>query len=243
MKTANVSISKRRLLGPLKALIVACITGDGHLQHKGWRHLVSFYSKNMDEINLQRRIFKRVFGINGRLYPPSTNSNAHKLFFISKEVTKELVNLGTPVGNKTMNSFLVPKWVINGNNSIKSHYLRGLYTCEGSVHKWRNYDRWVIAIKMYKHEGLEENGFAFMEQLRSMLKDFQIITSPVRTEKGLYKKDGSISVGFRFDINPPSFRNFYKWVGFYSKEKQLKLITALREKSLSPRSDSQAANY
>lgn len=96
---------------------------------------------------------------------------------------------------------------------------------------------------MYKHEGLEENGFAFMEQLRSMLKDFQIITSPVRTEKSLYKKDGSISVGFRFDINPPSFRNFYKWVGFYSKEKQLKLITALREKSLSPRSDSQAANY
>ena len=215
------------LLNPLKALIVACITGDGHLQCKEWRHLVSFYSKNMDEIDFQKELFGKVFGIGGKLYPPSLNSSAHKLFFISKEVTKELVKLGAPVGNKLDNPFLVPDWIANGDAKTKSNYLKGLYTCEGSIHKWKNYNRWVIAIKMYKHQGLEKNGFAFMEQLRSMLKDFQITTSRIRMQRCFYRKDGSISVGFRFDINPPSFRNFYKWVGFYSKEKQLKLITAL----------------
>lgn len=234
MKSASESIPEKCVLNQLKALIVACITGDGHLQHKGWRHLVSFYSKNMDEINLQRRIFKRVFRIDGRLYPPSTNSNAHKLFFISKEVTKALITLGAPVGNKLNNSFLVPNWIINGSKAIKSSYLRGIYSCEGSIFKWRNYNRWAITIEMFKKEGLEKNGLAYMEQLRGMLKDFQIRTSPIKTIKRFHRSDGSVSVGFKFDINPPSFRNFYKWVGFYSKYKQLRLITALRGKSLLP---------
>lgn len=220
--------TKEDKLDRLKALIVACITGDGHLQVKDWRYLISFYSKHMDEINMQRRLFKRVFGINGRLYPPSTNSSAHKLFFISKEVTKELIILGTPVGNKLNNPFLVPNWIINGSKAIKSNYLRGIYSCEGSIFKWRNYNRWAITIEMFKKEGFERNGFAYMEQLRSLLQNFQIKTSPIKTIRRFYRSDGSVSVGFKFDINPPSFRNFYKWVEFYNKDKQLKLITALR---------------
>ena len=67
-----------------------------------------------------------------------------------------------------------------------------------------------------------------MEQLRTMLKTFEIDSSPVRFDGYNIRKDGTKSVGARFDIEKPSFGNFYKYIGFDHVEKQRKLLLAMR---------------
>ncbi len=231
MKTDTPMMDNKPLIKQLKALIVACITGDGHLQIKYWRYLTSFYSKNMDEIEFHKRLFKRVYGVQSHLYPCE---RAHKLFFISKYVAEDLAKAGAPVGNKVNQAFSVPNWVFRGNRRIMGNYLQGLYTCEGSIYKRKNPNQWLIRIEMYKKECLENDLIGFMEQLRTMLSCLNIKTSPVRNATKSIRKDGSVSIGKTFEIHKSSFRNFYKRVGFYSHEKQRKLLIALRGNDLWP---------
>lgn len=229
-------------LTPELAEIVAIITGDGHLQIKQWRHLVSFYSKDLNEINRVSDLFKKVFDVEGRIYEDNSYSRKirgstlrYKLFFISKSVTLLLNELGVPKGNKTNTSFQVPEWILNGPDEIRGAYLRGLYDSEGSVSCSKlkiGKIRWQIKFHMCKNDALLSNGLFFMNELRELLYHFGVKSSPVRTEKENIRKDGSQSISMLFDIEKSSFRNFYKYVGFHIKEKQMRLLSALNESQL-----------
>jgi len=226
-------------LTPELAEIVAIITGDGHLQIKQWRYLVSFYSKDLEEINRINALFREVFDVKGHVYEDNSHSKKirgstlrYKLFFISKSVTLLLYELGVTKGNKTNTPFQVPEWILNSSDEIKSAYLRGLFDCEGCVSCSKlktGKTRWQIKIHMCKNEILLHNGLFFMNQLRALLFSFGVKSSPVRTAKENVRKDGSQSISMQFDIEKPSFRNFYKYVGFHIKEKQMKLLFALNE--------------
>ena len=238
MLLSNPSGMKTKLT-PELAEIVAIITGDGHLQIKQWKHLVSFYSKDLKEISRVNDLFKKVFDIEGHIYKDSSHSKKtrgstlrYKLFFISKSVTLLLNELGVSKGNKTNTPFQVPKWILNAPDKIKSAYLTGLFDCEGYVccsNLKTGKTRWQISINMCKNEALLSNGLFFMNQLRELLSSFGIKSSPVRTVKENIRKDGSQSISMRFDIEKSSFRNFYKYVGFHIREKQMKLLSALNE--------------
>ena len=67
-----------------------------------------------------------------------------------------------------------------------------------------------------------------MEQIRSMLDEFEIKSSPVRFNGFNIRKDGTKSIGSRFDIEKKYFANFYKEIGFENKEKTGRLIEAMR---------------
>ena len=221
-----------KLIGlPELARVAADITGDGHLQLKGWRGLVSFYSNNYKEIKKLEKIFKRLFGIKGHIYEDNRKNKRYKLFFISKELAQFFEKIGVPKGNKTNTIFKVPIWIYEGKKKVKMEYLRGFYTGEGYIYstKLKNQDfRWRIGIEQYKNEKMKEEGKVFMEQLRIMLDSFGIKSSPVRFNGSNIRKDGSKSIGMRFDIEKSSFANFYKYIGFDDVEKQKKLNFALR---------------
>jgi intein/homing endonuclease len=226
-------------LTPELAEIVAIITGDGHLQIKQWRHLVSFYSKDLKEVSRVNDLFKKVFDIEGHIYKDNSYSKKtrgstlrYKLFFISKPVTLLLNELGVSKGNKTNTPFQVPEWILNSPDEIKSAYLSGLFDCEGCVSCSKlktGKTRWQIKIHMCKNEILLSDGLFFMNQLRELLFSFGIKSSPVRTAKENIRKDGSQSISMQFDIEKSSFRNFYKYVGFHIREKQMRLLSALNE--------------
>jgi intein/homing endonuclease len=236
MLSSNPNRMKPKLT-PELAEIVAIITGDGHLQIKQWRYLVSFYSKDLEDINRVNDLFKKVFDIEGRIYEDNSHSKKtrgstlrYKLFFISKPVTLLLYGLGVAKGNKTNTPFQVPEWILDSPDLVKGAYLRGIFDCEGYVccSKLKTgKTRWQISIKMCKNEMLLSNGLFFMNQLRGLLFSFGIKCSPVRAEKENIRKDGSQSMSMRFDIEKSSFRNFYKYVGFHIKEKQMRLLSAL----------------
>ncbi len=229
---------------PKLARTVADLTGDGHLQIDKWRYLASFYSKNLEEIKAVKQRFFDLFEIEGRIYVDDSTSKKspnstrrYKLFIISKPICVFLKEIGTPVGNKTNNSFVVPEWVFNGTPEIQSSYLRGLFDNEGSIHITRGKKlRWRISFRMAKNSLLIDSGIRYFEQLRSMLAKFGVKSSPVRHFKLNTRKDGSRSRCLHIDIEKSSFRNFFKYVGFEHPIKQQRLINALNSSA-----DGQAA--
>ena len=74
-----------KLVGsPELARIVADITGDGHLQLKDWRGLISFYSNNIEAINNLKEKFNELFDVKGHVYIDDRINKRYNLFFISK---------------------------------------------------------------------------------------------------------------------------------------------------------------
>lgn len=227
-----------KLIGSTElARVVADITGDGHLQLKDWRGLVSFYSNDIKTINNLKSKFNKLFGVKGHVYIDNRASmgnkvhRRYKLFFISKPLALFFEKIGVPSGNKTNSIFDVPSWVLHGHKKVKVEYLKGFFTAEGYIYptKSKNSDvRWRIGIEQYKNEKIKESGKIFMEQLRTMLKDFKIKSSPTRFNGSNTRKDGTKTIGIRFDIEKSNFGNFYKYIGFDHTEKQRKLLFSMR---------------
>ena len=222
----------KKLLGtPDLSRIIADINGDGHLQLQDWRGLVSFYSKNKDEIDAFCKKFRIFFGIEGRIYVDNRQNKRYKLFFISKPLAQFLNAAGAVKGNKTNQSFFIPKWIMKGDEEVKRAYLKGIFATEGYIYSTKINDekiRWRIGLEQYKIESLKDEGKKYMEQIKHMLQEFEIISSPVRFNGFTLRKDGTKSLGTRFDIEQKQFSNFYKEVGFDSKEKTFRLVSAMR---------------
>jgi len=223
-----------KLIGnPELARIVADITSDGHIQLKEWRGLTSFYSKDLEAINQSKNRFKYLFGIDGRTYiDNSYNRKRYKLFFISRPLAEFLVLAGVPKGNKTNKPFYIPRWILNGNKKIKSAYLQGIFTAEGSIFSTRQKDndvRWRIGIEFYKWTKYNKEGKQFLNQIKNLLIQFRIKSSPVRYGRTNLRKDGTKSIAVKLDIEKSSFSNFYKYISFDDPKKNAILQQVLSE--------------
>lgn len=224
---------KHLLNKPELARLVADLTSDGHLQVDGKRYVASFYSKDLQEIQIVQNRFYNLFGTKGKIHtdkrPVSNNlfpTIRYQLYVPSKKMCLFSKEIGTPIGNKTNNPFRVPNWVFKGSSEVKSSYLRGMYDAEGSIFCGKD-KRWQITFKMAKNRDILDHGVAYFEQLRKMLFEFGIKTSPVNYSKLNVRKDGSISMCLRIAIEKASFGNFLKHVGFDNKSKQEKLLISL----------------
>ena len=219
--------------------IVGRLNGDGHLQLRFNKHgnpdkyLVSFYSKNIDEINDMIRKFKNLFNVDYCLYPDDRKTKRYKLFFVNKNLALFLSRIGVVVGSKSNNPHLVPEWIFNGNNEVKGAFLKGLFDTEGSIFFERYNNRWRMSINQHKIKNEKKNGFEYFNQIRKMLADFGVKSSPVRSSpsQGNTRKTGIKTVQVKISIEKGSFRNFYKYVGFDNIYKQSRLITALTGES------------
>ncbi len=214
------------------ARIVADITGDGNLQIQGWRYITSFTSKHIEEIHAVNQRFKSAFAVEGKIYVDDRVSvksprsgRRYRLCIISKPVALFLKEIGTPVGNKTNIAFSIPSWIIESNSNTKSAYLRGLFDNEGSIF-CRNNGRWQMGFRMVKNQNLLEEGKDYLNQIRTLLSEFGVKSSPVRGAPLNIRKDGTQSFELVFNIEKSSFRNFLKHIGFDHPEKREKLLLA-----------------
>ncbi len=207
------------------ARIVGEILSDGHIQLDN-RYLISFYAKDKSVMDNFISRFQKIFGIKEYLYK---DRGRYKVYFKSKKIASVLINLGVPFGNKTNSPFLVPKWIFNGCKQVKSNFLSAIYDCEGYIYstKTKYGKRWRIGLEFYKNKEIVDFGIEFMNQLKKILNEFNINSSPVRFKKGNIRKDGSESIGVRFEIEKSSFENFYKYINFQIKSKRGKLIKAI----------------
>jgi hypothetical protein len=215
------------------ATFVADITGDGHLQFDEHRGNIQFTSKNLFSIEDFQRLCEKLFHVKPKVMKIKNDGKAftlrYRTYFSSFKIAQELVEIGVPFGNKTNKIFSVPDWVLNGDSEIKKAYLRAFYTCEGSVYctKSETNSRWRIELEQYKNEKIKNQGKIFMNQLKNMLTEFNVKTSPVRFGKKQKRKDGSFSIALKIDIEKSSFQKFVSEIGFNDKLKTKKLLSAI----------------
>ena len=224
------------LLGtPELADVVGRLNGDGHLQLKPNKEgkitsgVISFYSKDINEINDMIKKFKDLFNVGYCLYPDNRTTRVYKLFFTNTKLAIFLSKIGVVVGSKSNNPHLVPEWIFNGNNEIKGAFLKGLFDTEGSISCEKNTCRWRMCINQQKIENEKENAYMYLEQIRKMLADFGIKSTQVRSSPSHFniRKTGVKTIEVRIRMERGSFRNFYKHIGFDNIYKQNRLITAL----------------
>ncbi len=214
----------------LLARIVADITADGHLQLKEHRGVVQFTSKYYKTIFNERKRFIILFGKSGSIKKYSSRGHEfYRLYIASMKIARFLKSVGVPSGNKTKINFSIPRWIKNESQKIKNEYLKGIFTCEGSIYPTRGKKvRWRIEIEQYKEVSLL-NSQKFMKEIKQLLENSGIKTSPVRFGKIQKRKDGSKTIAIKLDINIGGFEKFYKTVGFDDKYKTKKLLKAMRD--------------
>jgi len=221
---------------PELADIVGRLNGDGHLQlmynKKGKIKFgsTSFYSKDIKEINDMIKKFKKLFNATYHLYPDNRKNKRYKLFFLNTKLALFLNKEGVVTGSKSNNAHLIPKWIINGNKEIKSSFLRGLFDTEGSIFLEKYNNRWRISISQHKIESEKENAFEYFNQIKKMLSEFSIKSSPVRSSPSqtIKRLNGTKTIEAKISIEKSSFRNFYENIGFNNIYKRKNLITSLK---------------
>jgi len=207
--------------------IVADITSDGHLQLDRKRGVVSFYSKSIEKIKKENNLFNEIFNLSGHIYKYEKGSKRYGIMFTSKPLAIFLSSLGTPVGNKTLLKFKVPKWIFNGNKQIQKSYLIGMFTNDGSIY-FSKHSGWRLEIEQYKLEKISKYGKIYMKQLKEMTERFNIKCSPVMCCRKNKRKDGSFTVAWEFYVWRQSFKNFYNKIGFDDPMKIGKLKKAIQ---------------
>ncbi len=90
--------------------------------------------------------------------------------------------------------------------------------------------RWRIGFEMYKNTDLLENGKEYIGQIKKMLDQIGIKTSPVRLGSTTIRKDGTKSKGIKIEIEHKEFEKFYKQICFDDKNKTKKLEYAIAGK-------------
>lgn len=112
---------------------------------------------------------------------------------------------------------------------MQAAFLRGSFSCDGTIFFEKESNRWRIKIVMYKQEKLLPDLHKYLESLRQMLrKTFDISTTkPSSSQKYVRMKDGKPMAGLCFYIKAASIPKFAKEIGFNITYKNLKLQKAI----------------
>lgn len=201
------------------AQIISYLTFDGHLAED----LKCFYlsSKNLETLSHFARLVQRKFLMQGRLERDDNRyGESYKYRVFSRPVCRFFEKAGAPKGNKTTKIFHVPEWVKSDKECARA-YLRTAFDCEGSI--WME-DKPKIRFGIFKRKELMENGFEFTEELKTLLLEFDVLTSKVWLMKGNTKENGVVTIGFYFKIRQDSIPTYACEIGFNDRFKNPLLI-------------------
>lgn len=217
---------------PFMASIVAYLIGDGNLSKDRMVGDFRFFANRVKLDNLKRTIGKKL-----NLFPHSyfyhPNGGCYVLRYNNSIFSRILELAGVPRGNKVLNAFSVPDWIVNGKRNIKREFLKALFSDEmGKLYLSRRGSWNGLKFKMSKSKKYLVNHIYFLQQLRELLIGFGITTSDVRiglTER-FRRKDGNVTYPAMFSINTnfENRRRFFKQVGFNDMKKQKLLNMSLQ---------------
>lgn len=203
--------------------LVSYLTFDGHLAED----LKGFYlsSKNKETLSEFERLVSKKFSIKGRLETGTGYGESYKYRVFDREICRFLEKAGVPKGSKVTKSFLIPNW-IKENKEFSREYLQIAFDCEGSI--WFEKQP-KIRFGVCKTKDLLDNGLQFLEEMKSMLRKFEINSTETWLIKGNERKDGKTTKGLYFKIKQASLRQFAKEIGFSDRFKKQRLSTGFKD--------------
>lgn len=220
-KFAERSIKKFNLKFPMYpnenlAKIVSFLTFDGHLRKD--LKMFEFTSGNRFLLYEPKKLIENEFGIRGvfRKITKHNYGTSYSYRISNRPFSRILYLFGTPVGNKVLVPFSVPPWISN-NKDFSKVYLQTAFDCEGSA--WKEGRSIKIRFRIHKAKNLIKNGIRFLEEIKSMLSNFDIKTSKIWMGHGNYRKDGIETKYLCFNIINEDIPVFKKEIGFGLKNK------------------------
>tara|TARA_Y100000310_G_C20646878_1_gene797161 strand:- start:925 stop:2025 length:1101 start_codon:yes stop_codon:yes gene_type:complete len=216
------TISKKK--SEILAYLIGYNLGDGNIS----RNLCNtwFYGVNTDLVEIKTLISN--FQINPVIYTYKINNG--KMAIHDHVFSRLLICLGAISGDKTMSKVRVPKWILKSKKAseIKKKFLQGFFDSELSeIKKEKNKISAHKSLKLYtsKHKDHIKEGEIFLNQIRSLLNEFNIVSSEVKKDR-LYirgrDKSEMQQLFFMIYSNYINLFNFIKYVGFLHNEKRVK---------------------
>jgi len=201
------------------AYLVGYQMGDGNISRdccKSW-----FYGVDSDLSILND--FIEDFGVSGNIKTYKINNG--KMAVCDNAFTRLLISLGAPISDKTKQRTEIPKWIMAGNAGIKIKFLQGLFDSELNGFKRVNRGFSFQNLKFYtvKEKHYVKSGIAYLNQIKKVLWDFNISTSPVKKDR-IYtrSRDNSIMIQIYFVIHS-NYINLHKFsvrIGFLFNTKR-----------------------
>lgn len=143
---------------------------------------------------------------------------------VNMTVCNRYIELGMPIGKRVEQHFLIPDWIMNGSQEVKSGFISGLYSAEGFTPAMQKNDKTpkVLGFNMSKRARLKEEFREFTNQLEQILKDLSIEYS--LTEKNTFTCDHNIKSTFTFSNSNANILTLAKVLDLrYCTHKQEKL--------------------
>ncbi|MDO8648000.1 MAG: hypothetical protein Q7R70_06340 [Candidatus Diapherotrites archaeon] len=224
----------------------AFLFGDGHLM----KHLGAFslFGEKEDLELIASLLFKQYkiephLAINSSeseirkiknrvLYRTYPKGGDYRLNVNSSPLARLLFLAGAPVGDKVSSSTKVPDWVMNSDKEIKRAFLSVLFGNELQCPFIRAKNAFTSAtFGLHKVESKVNELIKFHEQVKSLLAEFGVTSSPIAGEKNrTLRKDGTLSqkISFYIDGRSPNIVKLFQEIPFkYAEKKQAKFVKAV----------------
>ena len=182
------------------------------------RIITWFYGSSIESLeDLKRDVEKLGFKASSIYKRKRKSGEEFSIKVSSKSFGLLLIKLGVPIGNKTKKEFKVPEWVKVAPLWIKANFLAGLFGSDGSKPYIKRYTAYTITLTFRKVKELENNLVEFLEEVRELLREFEVKKTLIY--KVSEEKD---KVTYRLVIeNDESIYNFLSKINYaYSCEKR-----------------------
>jgi hypothetical protein len=97
-------------------------------------------------------------------------------FYCNQKVAGRFEKLGMPIGKRVETEWLIPEWIMQGSQGVKTGFLSGFYSAEGYTPKMQKNDITIKALgfKFHKRARLEENYWQIVHQFKDILDSLSI---------------------------------------------------------------------
>ena len=193
--------------------IISYITFDGHL-YKTFRGLY-YSSKNIDDLKRFDKVMTRKFGIHAhyKLFNAGSYKQTHMIYFFSKKICEFLFRNGLPKGDKAIQMFDVPAWIVK-SKEFSREYLKIAYLCEGSIEEEKGRGP-RISFTQAKNIDILDSGLKFMKTIKEMLKRFGIESGETYiSAPRIRKKDNKVMKDLRFRVKVKDNNRFISEIGW-----------------------------
>lgn len=229
--------------------IFAFVYGDGSLKKDLFG--IDFTGQEIDLIALKKRIdslftFESTIvpvvsssiirkQINGKIQERLVSGTAYCLRLRSAQLAKLLYLAGATKGDKVAQQTTIPNWLMNAPKEVKRRFLSVLFANELACPQIRAKNAFTSPnLGFHKIESKEDDLRVFLEQIRQLLREFDISTSPVAVDNSYkcLRKDDTFSkkLYFSIDSHSPNIIRLFKEIPFlYCDEKQQKFAKAVEQ--------------
>ncbi len=160
--------------------------------------------------------------IRGRSYVVFVNSIALFTFFKA---------LGVPVGDKAVQGFRVPRWIMEAPLDVKAEFLAAYFGSELERPRVSRNGRTFQppTLVIHKAEDVVEQGVEFLSDIKALLSEFGVETSAISRRPGVVRKDGTRTVRLGISIlsNTDNLMRFFGKIGYaYDRERDFLALLA-----------------